>query len=560
MRTHKEKKKGLNMFSKIIIVCLFIIVVGIAINIAPNYIRNEIKNKINLIINNNNVTSSLKYDIWIGENDVIYISTKDIANFFDDNIFYDNKYDQIITSSNTKLATLKLNEKSMYVNSSKVTIFGAAVEKDGQFYLPFSEMKTVYNIDINYIKDSNVVIIDSLDREQKMANASKDTNIKYMPTSISKTVDKIKKGNSVVVISQENEWTKVRTSNGKIGYTKDLANIRVVREQLEDEKQIDGKISLVWEYFSEYGSAPDRTGTTMQGVNVVSPTFITLKRLGQGEIDANIGNSGRKYIEWAHNNGYKVWPSISNNGYKDTTSEIMNDYKLREKLINNIINLILEYDLDGINIDFEYMNMSDKDMFSRFLIELAPRLKEYRKVLSVDVTAPDGSENWSLCYDRNEIGKVADYIVFMAYDQYGESSNKSGTTAGADWVETNIRKFLGQEEVDKNKIILGMPFYTRLWKEDVDGNILSKSVVTMKNIDSVLPNNINKEWNEDLKQYYVEYTNRNVIHKMWIEEEDSISAKFDLLNKYDLAGAAYWNKDMEKQSIWNIVKEKLDIK
>ena len=37
-------------------------------------------------------------------------------------------------------------------------------------------------------------------------------------------------------------------------------------------------------------------------------------------------------------------------------------------------------------------------MFNRFLIELEPRLNEMGKVLTVDVTAPDGSETWSMCF------------------------------------------------------------------------------------------------------------------------------------------------------------------
>ena len=202
------------------------------------------------------------------------------------------------------------------------------------------------------------------------------------------------------------------------------------------------------------------------------------------------------------------------------------------------------------------MNMDDKDVFSRFIIELAPRLKEYGKVLSVDVTAPDGSEDWSMCYDRNKIGQVADYIIFMAYDQYGISSPKEGTTAGADWVEVNIKKFIGtQEEVPADKLILGMPFYTRLWKET--GNSVTSGVVTMKYIDSKIPSNVEKVWDEDLKQYYVEYQEDGITYKMWLEEETSIKAKFELMKKYNLAGAAYWQKDFEKSTIWDIVAEEI---
>ena len=557
MKAKNEVKEKSRWFRKIIIIAIFIGLIAIVINLAPNYIRKEITGKTNVIINNNNVTESMKFDIFVDENEIVYMATKDIANFFDEDIFYDNKYDQIITSSDTKLATLKLNEKEMYVNSSKVKIYGAATKKDDNFYLPFSEMKDVYNVEVNYIKETNILTIDSLNREQKKANASKNISVKYKPTVFSKTVDKVKKADSVVIIEElENGWKQVRTALGKIGYTKDVTNFYTVREQMEYTKQIEGKVSLVWDYYSEYADAPNRTGTTIKGINVVSPSFASLVEGGKGKLFVNIGEEGKNYINWAHNNGYKVWPMISNNSYKETTSVILNDYKLREDLINNIVNLVIEYNLDGINIDFEYMNMSDKDMFSRFIIELAPRLNEYGKVLSVDVTAPDGSEDWSMCYDRNKIGQVADYIIFMAYDQNGISSPKEGTTAGADWVEVNIKKFIGtQEDVPAEKLILGMPFYTRLWKEN--GSKVTSSVVTMKNIESKIPSNVEKVWDENLKQYYIEYQERGITYKMWLEEETSIKAKFALMKKYNLAGAAYWQKDFEKSSIWDIVAEEM---
>ena len=418
-------------------------------------------------------------------------------------------------------------------------------------------MKDVYNVEINYMKESNILTIDSLSREQKKANASKDISVKYKPTVFSKTVDKVKKGDSIIVIKElENGWKQVRTSLGKIGYTKDVTNIYTVREEMEDKKQIEGKVSLVWDYYSEYADAPNRNGTSIKGINVVSPTFAILDETNAGELDINIGQAGKNYIDWAHSNNYKVWPVVSNNSNKRIASEVLNDYKLREKVINNIVNLILTYNLDGINIDFENMSMDDKDMFSRFIIELAPRLKEYGKVLSVDVTAPDGSENWSMCYNRNKIGKIADYIIFMAYDQNGISSPKEGTTAGADWVEVNIKKFIGtQEDVPAEKLILGMPFYTRLWKEE-NGKITS-NVVSMKYIDSKIPSNVERKWNEDLKQYYVEYEQNGTTYKMWLEEEESIKAKFALMKEYNLAGAAYWQKDFEKASIWDVVAEEI---
>ena len=556
-REKREKKEKSGFFRKIIIVALFIIFVAVIINTAPNYIRTNLDKKMSVIINNNDVTKSMKFEPFVGENDVIYVATKDIANFFDENIFYDNVYKQIITTSDTKVAALPLNEKEISVNSSKVKIYGTAMEKDNNFYLPISEMKDIYNVEINYVKDTNTLTIDSLNREQKKGNASKNISVKYKPTIFSKTLDKVKKGDSVIIIEeQKGGWYKVRSSNGIIGYTKDVTNIYTVRENIETKKQVQGKISLVWDYYTS--KVPQRSGETIDGINVISPSFVELVKLGQGDIDTKIGADGRNYINWAHNNNYKIWAMVSNNSYQETTSEILNDYKLREKLINNIVNVALEYDLDGINIDFEYVKMSDKDMLSRFIIELAPRLRDIGKILSVDVTAPDGGEDWSMCYDRHTIGKVADYIIFMAYDQYGTSSKEAGTTAGADWVKVNIDKFINREEVKPEKLILGMPVYTRLWEETSTGGLESK-VIFMKNVDRNIPDGVSKTWDDDKKQYYIEYEKNNSTFKMWIEDEKSIEAKFDLMKQNNLAGAAYWQKDFESDSFWNIVKQNINL-
>lgn len=557
------KEKRLYIY-KLIVVLVFALAVWFVLKTATNYIKDDIVGKTNLVINNSNTTKNLKNDVIV-ENGVVYVSTKDIANFFDDHIFYDNKYDQIITTSETKVATLKLNENKAKVNGSTVDLVASAKKIGEQFYLPFSEIsESVYNVETTYIKDTNTVVLVSLDRELTYANSSKKNSVKSNPTMFSKTVDKIEKGDNVTVIpsknGDENGWTKVTTENGKIGYVKTttLANTKKIRDNLEMGKQIQGNVSLVWEYFSKYAKAPQRT-EKIDGVNVVAPTFFSLADSEKGAIVANVGQAGQNYINWAHSNGYRVWPWVANEATnkedKDLTSEILNDYKLREKLINSIVSAVEMYNLDGINLDFENMYESDKDAYSRLVIELAPRLKELGKVLSVDVTAPDGSPDWSLCFNRNVIGDVADYVIFMAYDQHNQSSTEAGTVAGCDWVEANINKFLGQEGVKPEKIILAMPFYTRVWNV-TDGG-LSSSAVDMKSQSTLIPDDAKITWDDSLKQNLAEYEKNGRTYKVWMEDAKSLKCKLDLVKKYSLAGGAFWRKDQETSDVWKVINENL---
>ena len=564
-RAKREEKVKSKIVSKILIVAIFLGVVYWVLSIAPNYINDDIIDKANLVINNSNVTKDLKKDIII-ENNVIYISKEDIENFFDPYIYYDEKYNQIITTSEKQIATMVVGENVMTNNGTKMNTAGTVIQRNDTYYIPFSDLKSLYNVELNYIEATNTITIDSIDRKYVVADSTKGNNVKAYPTVFSRNVDEIEENEEITVVQDENGnnqvvdgWVEIRTDTGKLGYVKEntIKNQVTIREEMEEEKQIEGTVSMAWDYFSEYVYAPDRSGTDIQGVNVISPTFFTLVDEGQGRINENVGEAGVNYINWAHENGYKVWPSISNNSYIETTSEIMNDYEYRNDLIENIVSLVLKYDLDGINIDFEYMHDEDKDLFSRFIIELKPRLTEIGAVLSVDVTAPDGSPEWSLCYDRYTIGKVADYIVFMAYDQYGESATTPGTNAGYNWVEANIQKFLGQEGVEADKLILGIPFYARVWTES-NGQV-DKIAVYMKDLDSYIPEGAEKIWDEDLKQYYVEYTQNGVTTKIWLEDEESIKAKLSLIEEYNLAGAAYWEKDREPDSIWNIISEELEI-
>ena len=549
-----KKVKGDNIFKRIIIVLILILLCVFILNKAKNYIIEKTANEMNLIINNRNVTEDLKHPI-INENGIIYVSMDDIENYFDKYIHIEEDINEIVTTYDKQIASIGFETNKLTLNGSTKKVQAHAIEKDEVIYLPISEMQEVYNVEMA-VSDKNITL-DSLDRKQVKAYTKSNLSVKWKADIFSKTVDKVKKGDVLIAIEDVDKgWTRVRTQSGEVGYVKTskLTNYTTVRDDFVEEKQIEGKVNMFWDYYSKYVKCPDRTGQVIEGVNVVSPSFFYIDE--DGEFQDKVGDAGKQYIEWAHSNNYKVWAMVQSDeaGIK-TTSTILNSYAKRQELIEKIIEVCVEYQLDGINIDFENMYEADKDKFSRFIIELEPRLNEIGAVLSVDVTAPDGDPNWSLCYDRNVIGHVADYIVFMAYDQYGNSSTKPGTTAGYNWVETNVKKFIDNEDVEPSKIILGMPMYTRQWTIDSNGEIDGRGVVSMLN--TKIPNNVEKQWDEDLKQYYIEYKSGSDTIKMWIEDGTSIAAKVSLVTKYGLAGTSCWRKDMETSNIWSVINEEL---
>ena len=555
-----NSKNGKIIKRMLILLAILFIIVFILIK-AEDFIKEQTSDKISLVINNTNVTERLKKEPKI-EDGVIYISMEDMKNFFDKYIYLEDEIGEIVTTYDDKIASIGFDSNKLTLNGSTKKISAHAIKDNDTTYLPISEMKDVYDIEIENITESKVIIIDSLDREQMKAQTKSDISVKSKKEGFSRTVAKIEKGESVIVVKNNDEisekgWTKIRTQKGKVGYVKTskLEDITTTREAKEKIKQITGKVDMFWDYYSQYVKAPDRTGQVIEGVNVVSPSFFYLEK-DTGVLKDNVGDAGNAYINWAHSNGYKVWAMLSNAeaGIK-VSSTILNSYTKRQALIQSIVEKCAQYDIDGINVDFENMYEADKDKYSRFIIELTPRMEEMGIVTSVDVTAPDGDPNWSLCFDRNIIGDVADYLVFMAYDQYGTSSSKPGTTAGLNWVETSLKKIIEYDEVDTDKIILGMPFYTRQWTVAQDGTIKDRSVVSMMNVK--IPNNVEKQWDDTLKQYYIEYASGKNTIKMWIEDGTSIKEKVALVTKYNLGGTSCWKKDMETSNVWTIIKNEL---
>lgn len=568
MKHVKQKSKRMSKEEvekkKKTVIRIFIAIIAIVIICIAGYIANDYiilgKNKTtNLVINNTNVTGNLKQDVFI-DGDNIYLSKQDLSNFFDKYIYEDEENNKIITTYEDKIATIGFDENEIEINGSTVATYAHAIEKDESIFIPITELKDVYGIEIEYIANTDIVTIDSVSREQKKAIANGNLAVKSSTNFIAKTVDRVKKGDYVIVISDDGKNAKIRTANGKIGYVKSkkLANTVVTRQEIEEQKPIEGKVNLVWDYYSQVANAPDRSGTTIDGINVVSPAFYHLNT--EGELEENIGEEGKVYIDWAHSNGYQVWAMVQNtgSGMMDVTSEIMNHYDNRQALIEKIVEGCMEYNLDGINIDFENMKKEDIDLFSRFIIELEPRLKEIGAVLSVDVTAPDGSDTWSLCFDRTVLGDVADYLIFMAYDQYGASSDQAGTTAGYNWVELNIKKFLETYEVESEKLVLAIPLYARLWTIDNNGIVDGRTAIPMNQIDDAIPSDVERKWDDELKQNYVEYKEDGETKQMWIEDIDSLKEKVSLIKEYNLGGVASWELGMETEDVWGMLKENLN--
>ena len=278
----------------------------------------------------------------------------------------------------------------------------------------------------------------------------------------------------------------------------------------------------------------------------MSPTWFSIT-----DADGTIYDKGnREYVRKYRELGYEIWPLIDNSFDPDLTYELLISSRKREGLIKRILDIYLDYGFQGINVDFENIHLKDKDLLTQFLRELYPVFKEEGLYVSMAVSPISTSENWSLSFDRERLKEATDYLMLMAYDQHWATSPVAGSVAQYSWVEASLKRVL--EIIPNEQLILGVPYYTRLWIEE-EGQLRSQALSMETANRFIQEYNIDLIWDDESKQYYGEVRKDNKFYRIWLENSQSLEYKASLVNKYDLAGIASWRKGFETEDIWTAI-------
>ncbi|MFI3215168.1 MAG: glycosyl hydrolase family 18 protein, partial [Eubacteriales bacterium] len=141
----------------------------------------------------------------------------------------------------------------------------------------------------------------------------------------------------------------------------------------------------------------------------------------------------------------------------------------------------------------------------------------------------------------------------MGYDEHWGSGGVAGSVASIGFVEDGITQTL--EEVPANKVINGIPFYTRVWKTDSEGEVTSDALGMVDAATFITKYNVPTVWDEVTCQNYGEITMNGILYQVWMEDEQSIEVKLTIMDKHEIGGVAAWKLGFEDTSIWNLIAE-----
>lgn len=510
----------------------------------------------------------------------IYLDFDTVYDQFNSRFYWDENEKLLRYTTAEDLVTVYAGKKDYYIGNDVTKESYEIVKTEGDtVYVALDFVKKYTDLGYELYTDPyRIVLTTKWQGLCGRTTVARDTALRVKGGIKSPILTELEKGTEVIVLESMDEWCKVSTVDGIIGYVKNktLSGEGEQADFSEDQLPphsyagetfthhlLDEPVKLLW-HQTMNADANARIATVLansKDVNVISPTWFYLN-----DNEGNLADAASKdYVNYCHEQGVKVWGLVSNleNPEVDSTY-VLTHTSVRENLVNQIIAKALNYNLDGVNVDFEALSGAVGDGYIQFIRELSLKCDDNGLVLSVDNYVPSA---YTQFYNRAEQANYADYIIVMAYDEHYSGSDE-GSVASIGFVEKGAKDTLAQG-VPEEQLVLGMPFYTRIWsetpKEDAGDSAeaaaedyvdyeLSCETASMaearKRIDA---NGAQITWLDDCGQNYAQYENAGVTYKIWLEDAQSLDLKLKVMKELNLAGAAFWKAGMETADVWDTI-------
>ena len=417
--------------------------------------------------------------------------------------------------------------------------------------VPWISLLFFYNSYHRAVWYNNNVIFTTPDGAGRGASVMvRNTPVRYRPDRTAFITQRAVRGSYLRTFNIEGDYIRVRTAGGLLGYVL-LSDIEFTEPEpvipLPPEPPQSPNISLTWEMIT----APVGNATAMQnplpeGLTVISPTWFNFDPYApDGTL---ISFASREYVEWAHAQNVEVWAKVFDTNH-DISGAILSNYRAREHVIAQLLRFAEEYNLDGININFEHIRSAYGRYYVQFLRELAPEMRRISAVLSVATFVP---APWFAHYHHGLVGSTVDFVAIMTYDEHYGGSPEPGPVASLPFVRRSVSSAL--ELIPRERILLGLPFYNRLWRVAPDGSHTSRLYGMARPWTLIEEQGVTPVWDPYIGSYYAHFNTNEATYRIWVECERSIAEKLRVFAEYELAGVAGWRRGLETDGVWDEIR------
>lgn len=353
----------------------------------------------------------------------------------------------------------------------------------------------------------------------------------------------------LTVYQGDKKLRSFHTVQSAVGYAKGYANSFVKSEAGRTLWSNAGKlVYLAWNGETDGDEVLSQAANT-QGLSIDSPTWFQLAAADGSITDTSDAQVARTLKEA----GIKVMPLVHNQFDKEMTSRFLADAKAQQSFISSLVAKLARLGVAGVNLDFENMGKDDRSAYTNFVTALSAAVHAKGMQLSIDLPRGDVKWNHLTAYDHAALAAVVDTMIIMAYDEHWTGSTEPGSVAGLGWTEEGVRQFLSYG-IPRGKLMLGVPFYVRVWQLDGAGKLVGSKAVYMKELDKLIADTgaTGVKDGESGQTKYT-YKQNGYTYLFWAETAETMAARINIAKKYDLAGIAAWRLGYEDASLWTMM-------
>lgn len=214
----------------------------------------------------------------------------------------------------------------------------------------------------------------------------------------------------------------------------------------------------VWYPSSEHPGGYDSIMANTDVIDVVFPFWFTPD--AEGRLLSQAGDNWQAQVAAWRAAGLIVMPSV----FSTHSAFLAEPYVSAH--IDELVALVEDHDLHGLDLDYEEFPLATREPFSDFVERLAAELHAIGKLLSVTVhakTEPNTPYASAAAQDWPRLSAAADMFNVMTYD-YTNRNEPPGPVADRAWVAAVVDH--GQQVAGAEKLVVGLPFYGYVWKRD----------------------------------------------------------------------------------------------
>lgn len=239
----------------------------------------------------------------------------------------------------------------------------------------------------------------------------------------------------------------------------------------------------------------------------------------------------------------------------------------RENAIATIVDLVDQYPVEGVSIDFENVTGSDRDSLTAFMEELRYQLDISVPGSHLSICTP--AVDWSGAFDYQALAQSSDALFMMCYPFHGSWSTVAGpccpltgwgsgpeSSSNMVWCLGDYARYAPDGH---GKTVVGLPYYGHEWEtagssshSSVTGDCTTLTYSTLADRSALY----GRIWDsESLTPWYAYYSGG--WNQGWYDDPESLQLKYDLIRASDLQGAGIWalGYDGSREELWDCIEE-----